>query len=111
VPTKTATVPSHLWLDERGRAWIDDKNLKVIEVVEALMANGWSVQQYLEDHDNYLTPGQVHAALSHYHDHQTEYDAEIDRHRQEYERLREESRKSPEHQQRMAKLREYKERE
>jgi uncharacterized protein (DUF433 family) len=111
MPTKTATVPSHLWLDERGQAWIDDKNVKVIEVIEALMANGWSVQQYLTDFDNYLTPGQVHAALSHYHDHKAEYDAEIERDQKEYERLREESRTSPEHQKLMAKIRESQERQ
>jgi uncharacterized protein (DUF433 family) len=107
MPTKTATVPSHLWLDERGRPWIDDKNIKVIEVIEALMSNGWNVQQYLEDYDHRLTAGQVHAALSYYYDHRTDMDAEIERDRQEYERLREESRKTPEHQRLMAKLEAY----
>lgn len=29
--TKTET--AHIWLDERGVAWIDDTNTKVIEVV------------------------------------------------------------------------------
>ena len=79
MPTRTAEVPSHLWLDERGRAWIDDKNVKVYEVVEAMMANGWNVKQYQEDHDNYMTLAQVHAALSYYYDHQTEFDDEIKR--------------------------------
>ena len=31
--TKTATPMPHIWLDERGYAWIDDTNTKVIEVV------------------------------------------------------------------------------
>lgn len=110
MPTKSATVPSHLWLDERGRPWIDDSNLKVIEVIEALMANGWNVQQYLADFDYYLTPGQVHAALSFYYDHQTEMDAEIKHASQEYERLRAESMKTPEYQRLMAKIKEYKDR-
>jgi uncharacterized protein (DUF433 family) len=107
--TKTATLPSHLWLDERGRAWIDDRNLKVTEVIEALMANGWSVNQYLEDHDNYLTAGQVHAALSYYYDHQQEIDAEIERWNKEVARLRAESHKSPQHQFLLTKLREQEE--
>jgi uncharacterized protein (DUF433 family) len=85
MPTKTATVPSHLWLDERGRPWIDDKNVKVIEVIEALMAKDWSVKQYQEDYSNYLTLAQVHAALTYYYDHQAEMDAEIERQRQEDE--------------------------
>src|SRR5271168_3798331 len=110
MPTKTATVPSHLWLDERGRPWIDDSNLKVIEVIEALMANGWNVKQYLEDRDHYLTAGQVHAALSYYHDHQADMDAEIENDYQEYERLRAENMKTPQHQQLMAKIKEYKDR-
>jgi uncharacterized protein (DUF433 family) len=100
--TKSATVPSHLWLDERGRPWIDDSNLKVIEVIEALMANGWSV--------NYLTAGQVHAALSYYHDHQAEMDAEIEHANKESERLRAESMKTPEYQKLMAKIKAFKER-
>lgn len=82
MPTKTATVSSHLWLDERGRPWIDDKNLKVIEVIEALMANGWSVEQYLQDHHNLLTLGQIHTALSYYYDHQAEMDAEMEQQQQ-----------------------------
>jgi uncharacterized protein (DUF433 family) len=85
MPTKTATVASHLWLDERGRPWIDDKNVKVIEVIEALMAKDWSIKQYQEDYNNYLTLAQVHAALSYYYDHQAEMDAEIERQRQEDE--------------------------
>ena len=31
--TRTATPMPHIWLDERGRAWIDETNVKVIEVV------------------------------------------------------------------------------
>jgi hypothetical protein len=31
--TKAATPTAHIWLDEQGRGWIDDANVKVIEVV------------------------------------------------------------------------------
>lgn len=108
--TKTATVPSHLWLDERGRPWIDDKNVKVIEVIEALLANGWSVEQYRLDYDNFLTLGQIHAVLSYYYDHQADMDAEIEYWNKEVARLRAESMKTPEYQKLMAKIKAFKER-
>ena len=31
--TRTPTETAHIWLDERGRAWIDDTRVKVIQVV------------------------------------------------------------------------------
>ena len=44
--TKTATPMPHIWLDERGRAWIDDTNVKVIEVVlDKLGPEGWTPDQ------------------------------------------------------------------
>jgi|SRR5260370_37807258 uncharacterized protein (DUF433 family) len=79
---KSAT--AHIWLDDQGRAWIDDTNVKVIEVVLDKIGYGLSPE---ETHQSYpdLSLSQIHAALSYYYDHQAEFDAEIDRQSKEYE--------------------------
>ncbi len=77
----TPVTTTHIWLDDRGRPWIDDTNLKVIEVVLDTIADKMTPE---EIHDNYgLSLAQVHAALAYYYDHKAEMDAEIERSRQE----------------------------
>ena len=39
----TAVLASHIVLDENGVAWIDDTNVKVIEVVLDKLAHGYRV--------------------------------------------------------------------
>ena len=73
----TAVIPSHIHLDDRGRAWIDDTNTKVIEVALAQVAHGWDASEIRRQYPH-LSMAQVHAALAHYFDHQAEYDAEIE---------------------------------
>jgi uncharacterized protein (DUF433 family) len=77
---------SHIELDERGVAWIDDTNVKVIEVVLDKLAHGSSAE---EMHFQYphLSLGQIYAALTYYHDHQDTLDAEIEDRFEEYKRL------------------------
>lgn len=79
-------VTAHIYLDERGAAWIDDTNVKVIEVVLDKLAHGSSPE---EIHFQYpdLSLAQIHAALSYYYDHQRAFDAEIERQLQEVEAL------------------------
>jgi uncharacterized protein (DUF433 family) len=90
--TKIATPTPHIWLDETGRAWVDDTNIKVIEVVlDYLAPERLTADQIYEAHDHYLSLAQIHAAFVHYYDHQAEYDAEIERQEREYEVLRAES--------------------
>ena len=36
----------HVQLDERGVAWIDDTNTKVIEVALDMIAHGWSSEDF-----------------------------------------------------------------
>lgn len=73
---ETITI-THIWLDEQGRAWIDDTNTKVIEVV--CDHTGWGMSA-AEIHREYpdLSLAQVHAALAYYYDHKLEFDAEIE---------------------------------
>lgn len=75
---------AHIHLDDRGRAWIDDTNTKVIEVVLDQVAYGWSPAELHFQHAH-LSMAQIHAALSYYYDHQTAFDAEIARQLQAYD--------------------------
>jgi uncharacterized protein (DUF433 family) len=77
----------HLWFDDRGRPWIDDTNIKVIEVVLDHTAYGWSADEIHRAYP-YLSLAQIHSALAYYFDHQQEMDDEIQRQREEYEELR-----------------------
>lgn len=93
--TIMATVTtSHIKLDARGVAWIDDTNVKVIEVVLDKLAHGSSAE---EMHFQYphLSLNQIYAALSYYHDHQEALDVEIEGQLAEYDRLAEAASDSP----------------
>lgn len=68
----------HIRLDEQGRPWVDDTNVKVIEVVLDHLAYGWNAETIQENHPH-LSLAQVYAALAWYYDHQTEVDADIAR--------------------------------
>jgi uncharacterized protein (DUF433 family) len=72
----TSTNP-HIRLDDQGRPWVDDTNIKVIEIVLDHLAYGWTAETIQENHSN-LSLAQVYAALAWYYDHQAEMDAEID---------------------------------
>ena len=74
---KVNTVP-HIRLDDQGRPWLDDTNVKVIEVVLDHLAYGWNAETIQENHPH-LSLAQVYAALAWYYDHQSEMEAEIER--------------------------------
>src|SRR5215468_3611586 len=75
--TMQATPTAHIHLDERGVAWIDDTNVKVVEVVLDKLAHGSSPEEIHFQHPH-LSLAQIHAALSYYYDHQQEIDAYIE---------------------------------
>ena len=75
--TKVNSVP-HIRLDDQGRPWLDDTNVKVIEVVLDHLAYGWNAETIQENHPH-LSLAQVYAALAWYYDHQSEMEAEIER--------------------------------
>ena len=74
--TKVETAP-HIRLDQDGRPWIDDTNIKVIEVVLDHLAYAWNAETIQENHPN-LSLAQVYGALAWYYDHQTQMDSEIE---------------------------------
>src|SRR5438132_13201673 len=82
--------PSHICLDDRGVAWIEDTNTKVIEVVLDKIAHGWSAEEIHFQHPH-LSLGQIHAALAYYHDHKADLDAEIQRGLERVQQLRAEA--------------------
>jgi uncharacterized protein (DUF433 family) len=79
-------VTAHIYLDERDIAWIDDTNVKVIEVVLDKLAHGWSPEEIHFQH-SHLSLAQIHAALSYYYDNQPAFDATIERQLQEIEAM------------------------
>lgn len=84
----------HIKQDDRGVAWVDDTNVKVIEVVLDRLAYGWSPEEIHFQHPG-LSLAQIHASLAYYYDHQTELDTEIAGQQEEVRRLREQAGESP----------------
>jgi uncharacterized protein (DUF433 family) len=85
---------THIYLDDRGVAWIDDTNVKVIEVVVDRVAWQWSPEAIRLQHPH-LSLAQIYAALAYYYDHQAEFDAQMARDTQEVEALRAQAGESP----------------
>ena len=77
----------HIVRDDRGVAWIDGKNVKVIEVVLDHLAYGWSADAIHEQHPH-LSLAEIHSALAFYYDHTAVFDAEIARQEKELKALR-----------------------
>lgn len=75
-------------------AWIDDTNVKVIEVVLDHMAYGWSPAEIHFQHPN-LSLAQIHAALAYYYDHKQAFDTEIERVVKEVEAMTTQANDSP----------------
>jgi uncharacterized protein (DUF433 family) len=91
----TPVTLSHIWLDDRGVAWIDQTNIKVIEVAAEWVSTGCSPEEIEYQHRETLSLAQVLAALTYYLDNQAVIDAELERHDREYETLRMQSLDSP----------------
>src|SRR5438105_4901566 len=85
---------THIRLDDRGVAWIDETRTKVIEVAMDQIAHGWSAEEIHFQHPH-LSLGQIHAALGYYYDHKAELDAEIHGGLRRVEELRKKSVESP----------------
>ncbi len=75
---ETMTTYEHVELDDQGVPMIVGTTMKVVELVMAQLAHGWSPEELLFQHP-YLTLGQIHSALAYYWDHKDELDADIER--------------------------------
>lgn len=74
--TMTPVTGTHVWLDAAGVAWIENTNVKVMEVVLDKISYGWSAEEMHYQHPH-LSLAQIHAALSYYHDHKEGFDEQI----------------------------------
>lgn len=68
----------HIILNAAKVPMIAGTSMKVIELVLAQLAYGWSPEE-LHFQFPYLTLGQIHSALAYYWDHREEFDREIER--------------------------------
>src|SRR5277367_5366079 len=68
--------PSHVIVDERGVARVDEATVKVIDMALDHLAYGWSADAIHEQFPN-LSLAQIHAALAYFYDHQAQFMAEI----------------------------------
>ena len=84
---RQSIVETLLELEEQGRDLIKDANTKVIEVALDWIAHRWDAETIHREHPH-LSLAQIHAALSYYWAHQSEFDAEIERQIAEAEALR-----------------------
>lgn len=72
-----ATYP-HIEVDPHGVPLLAGTTMKVVELVMAQRAHGWSPEELHFQHP-YLPLSQIHSALAYYWDHQEELDADIER--------------------------------
>jgi len=75
MPAATETAP-HIVRDERGVAWVDDTNVKVVELALDHLAYGWSAEAINEQFPH-LSLAQIHAALAFFYDHSAEFEQEM----------------------------------
>lgn len=69
---------AHISLDEQGVPLVKGTTMKVVELVMAQRAYGWSPEELHFQHPD-LSLGQIHSALAYYWDHQGELDRDIER--------------------------------
>lgn len=93
MPTTAGTIP-HIIHDEHGVAWVDDTNVKVVEIALDHLAYGWSADSIHEQFPH-LTLAQIHAALAFFYDHQAEFEQEILRREREVAAWKSELGESP----------------
>lgn len=91
--TLTATEYKYIERDEQQVPYIAGTTLKVVELVEAQRAYGWSPEEIHIQH-RYLSMSQIHSALAYYWDHQQELDADLEQRFQYAETQRREAGKS-----------------
>lgn len=98
-----AAPTSHIHLDKSGVAWIDDTNVKVVEVILEHLAYGESPEDIHLQHPH-LSLAQIHSAFAYYFDHRETMDAAIARDYREVEALRAEAVGQPTREQLLARL-------
>jgi uncharacterized protein (DUF433 family) len=90
-----ASVPyAHIDHDEKGVPFIAGSTMKVVELVMAQQAHGWSPEELYFQHPE-LSLGEIHSALAYYWDHRAELDQDIERRARLVDEIRREIGPSP----------------
>ena len=92
--TLAATTYKHIQIDDNNVPVIAGTTMKVVELVVAQMAYGWSPEELHFQHP-YLSLGQIHSALAYYWDHKELLDADIEQRFQRVQNIRRSSGDSP----------------
>ncbi|MBW4516349.1 MAG: DUF433 domain-containing protein [Timaviella obliquedivisa GSE-PSE-MK23-08B] len=85
-----ATEHKYVQLNERHVPIISGTTMKVIEIIEAQQAYGWSPEEIHFQHP-YLTMSQIYSALAYYWDHKQKLDSDIQQRLEHTEQLRQQS--------------------
>ena len=85
---------SHVRVDDHGVAWVDDSNVKVIEIIVDHIAYGYSPEEIGLQYPR-LSLAQIYAAFAYYHDHREALDGEVERRYQDVEALRKQAAPGP----------------
>ncbi len=92
--TFATTTYEHVRLDEQGVPYITGTTMKVVELVMAQKAYGWSPEELHFQHP-YLSMSQIHSALAYYWEHKASLDEDIERRLAYAEQARAEAGVSP----------------
>ena len=90
----SSTSYEHVHLDDKGTPYIAGTMMKVVELIMAQKAYGWSPEELHFQHP-YLTMSQIHSALAYYWEHQEGLDADMERRLEYAEKARQEAGPSP----------------
>lgn len=88
--THTTTDYKHIELDDSNVPVISGSTMKVVELVTAHLAHGWSPEE-LHFQYPHIPLGKVYSALAYYWDHKDNLDADMERRYQEVTALRRQS--------------------
>ena len=86
----TATSYERIRLNDKGVPFVAGTTMKVVELVMAQKAYGWSPEELHFQHP-YLSMSQIYSALAYYWEHKEKLDADIDKRLNYVERSRQEA--------------------
>lgn len=81
------TAYEHIVINENGIPLIENTTMKVVELVSAQHAYGWSPEE-LRFQFPHLSLGQIHSALAYYWDHKEDLDRDIEERFEKAEAIR-----------------------
>ena len=90
----TPTEYPHIVLNLDNVPWVAGTTLKVVEIVMAQRAYGWTPEEFQINHRN-LSMAQIYSALAYYWDHRQSLDEDIQRREERIQQLEQQAQDSP----------------